>query len=121
MEKEQAVQLAHMLEAKGMTDDEIDEYLEHFGVKGMRWGVRRQRRLERLQRVGAGRGSGRDNAIVGLTEVSAVSLGRGGGLRGAARNRAAELQSRRDRIETGQATARDLLMLRGGDRLWVTQ
>lgn len=24
-------------------DDEVDEFLEHFGVKGMRWGVRKER------------------------------------------------------------------------------
>lgn len=30
------------LEHVGYSDDQIDEFLEHFGVKGMRWGVKKQ-------------------------------------------------------------------------------
>jgi hypothetical protein len=32
------------LEHQGWSDDAIDEYLSHFGVKGMKWGVRREAR-----------------------------------------------------------------------------
>lgn len=32
------------LEHQGWSDDQIDEYLAHFGVKGMKWGVRRQKK-----------------------------------------------------------------------------
>lgn len=39
--------IGHALEHSGMTDDEIDEYfLEHTGVKGMKWGVRRSKSRE---------------------------------------------------------------------------
>lgn len=48
------------LEHSGMSDDEIDSYfLEHFGVKGMKWGVRRQ--VSRSERS-AGRKELRDTA-----------------------------------------------------------
>lgn len=34
-------QIGEYLEHQGATDEEIDDFLEHFGVKGMQWGVRR--------------------------------------------------------------------------------
>jgi len=34
-------QIGELLESRGATDTEINVYLEHFGVKGMHWGVRR--------------------------------------------------------------------------------
>lgn len=37
--------IGELLEHKGLSDDEIDAYfLEHYGVKGMRWGVRQARK-----------------------------------------------------------------------------
>lgn len=38
------VEIGEHLEHQGWSDDAIDEYLEHFGVKGMKWGVRREAR-----------------------------------------------------------------------------
>ena len=37
-----------------------DIYLEHYGKKGMRWGYRKERNLQSLKRVGAGKGSAAD-------------------------------------------------------------
>jgi len=37
-----------------VTDQEVDEFIEHFGIKGMRWGVRNQQNLERVNRVARG-------------------------------------------------------------------
>lgn len=40
------------LERKGLSHSEIDDYFEHHGVKGMKWGVRKQRRHDRqLRRI----------------------------------------------------------------------
>ena len=36
--------------------EDID-FLEHFGVKGMQWGVRRDRRAAALVKVGSGQGT----------------------------------------------------------------
>lgn len=47
--------ICHMLEERGATDEEIDEFLEHSGVKGMKWGVRKTKRqqgqVDRLAKV----------------------------------------------------------------------
>lgn len=46
--------IGNTLEHQGLTDDEIDNYfLEHHGVKGQKWGVRRSK----------GRAAGRTQAI----------------------------------------------------------
>jgi hypothetical protein len=37
------LELGHMLEGKGLSDEEIDNVLIHYGVRGMKWGVRRDR------------------------------------------------------------------------------
>jgi hypothetical protein len=37
-----------------MSDQQIDEFLEHFGVKGMHWGIRNQQKLDRVSRVARG-------------------------------------------------------------------
>lgn len=37
-----------------MSDQQIDDILEHFGIKGMRWGVRNQKSLDRVSRVARG-------------------------------------------------------------------
>lgn len=34
------------LEHEGFSDEAIDDFLEHFGVRGQKWGVRRQSRLD---------------------------------------------------------------------------
>lgn len=34
------------LEDQGFSDESIDDFLEHFGVRGQKWGVRRQSRLD---------------------------------------------------------------------------
>lgn len=37
-------QIGEYLEHQGATDEEIDAFLEHFGVKGMKWGQRKAAR-----------------------------------------------------------------------------
>jgi len=36
--------VGHMLEEKGLSHSQIDSYFEHHGVKGMKWGVRREQK-----------------------------------------------------------------------------
>lgn len=103
-----------------MSEMTRDEALAHFGVKGMKWGVRRQSRLDRVSRVANGTASKLDKARVAYTDVSVASLTRNKGLRGAAASRQRELEGRKQRILKGEATTKDLLALHGGDKLWIT-
>lgn len=66
---EQIDSIGLMLEEKGLTHSEIDTYLEHRGVKGMKWGVRRQQKntaryqkgtIDPQRRTASGKGSLKD-------------------------------------------------------------
>ena len=96
------------------------EELSHHGIKGMKWGVRREGRLELNRRVASGSGSKIDKLRVAATQVSADSVRRSGGLEKAAANKVKELEDRKARIERGQASVGDYLALHGGDRLHET-
>lgn len=108
-----------MTEFVGAEKPSLEE-LAHVGVKGMKWGKRRQRRLDRVARVASGTGSVSDKVRVFGTEVSAASSSRNGGFKGAVASRQRELEGRKKRIEAGQGTVKDLLALHGGDKMWIT-
>ncbi len=48
-----------------MSDQDVDAFLEHYGVKGMQWGVRNERSKEQIQR--------RDRRIKTVKKVAAVA------------------------------------------------
>lgn len=58
-----------------MTNDleNVDAFLAHYGVKGMKWGVHRQARLDRLQRVSSGTASTGDKLKTGMLDVAVGS------------------------------------------------
>lgn len=43
------------LEHQGLSDEAIDDFFEHHGVKGQKWGVRRAARLNAKPSLGPGR------------------------------------------------------------------
>lgn len=94
----------------------LDE-LEHHGVKGMKWGVRRRAQIER---VAAGKGSRLDRAKVSAFEVSRSSVQKHGSLSKAAGNKARNMKVRDARIAAGKASIKDVLARNGGDRLFDT-
>lgn len=59
--------IGQMLEDKGMTHSEIDEWFAHAGVKGMKWGVRRfnriQKNVDRIARVRDGTATKTDRVL----------------------------------------------------------
>lgn len=107
--------IGQMLEDKGLTHEEIDAYFEHAGVKGMKWGVRRQRRLASTDRVAAGRGSALDNARQLAKTVAYNPLGvpilvkNGLSVKKVSQKRSARLHARKERMEAGKATTFDVL------------
>lgn len=126
------------LEHQGLTDAEIDEYfLEHQGVKGMKWGVRRaekraakgpdrfgnrnnqtvQRRLDRVSRVASGTASGADKVKALLFNIPpGLVLFEGGSARGAAANMLDRGAKAQRKINSGKMNVYDtLLRMQGFD------
>lgn len=95
-----------------------EDELAHYGVEGMKWGVRKahtgqlEKPIARLNRVAEGKGSLYDKARV-ASDSSALRLVTSKGLKGEAARRAAKLEAHRDRLATGHATAMDILKAYG--------
>lgn len=96
-----------------MYDTERQEYLEHYGVKGMRWGVRStrrlQKRLDRTKRVRDGSATTGDKLKTAYVQGVYTQ-------KGAARvlKRGAKYQAK---IVEGDKKVREMLLLAGGIRI----
>lgn len=114
--------------------DQVDDFLAHYGVKGMKWGKRKgslksrisgarrdanQRRLVTAQRVANGEAQARDilrsagpASIVGtilLPGVGTVGAAVVGGSRRFNQSRVRRLTAQRDRMDAGKTQARDIV------------
>lgn len=96
--------------------NDVDEFLEHFGKKGMKWGVRKEARLETTRRVAEGKGSIVDKYKV-LNRNSALSVARNHGLKGAAAKQVQDMEALKSRVLAGKATTMDLLNTFGGTKI----
>lgn len=100
---------------------EVDDFLAHYGVLGMHWGVRKgslssrarsasidsvQRRLTTNKEIAGGRGQARD--YFRTTTFRAGGLVTGGSTKAAAK-RADTLEARMKRLTTGKKKASDVL------------
>jgi hypothetical protein len=112
---------SHVKGKERPVDDEVDEFLAHYGVVGMKWGKRKgglkervkgahadslQRRIEANKAVAEGRGQIRDYA--GTFARKGVAL-----TKGAARGQVKALEARKDRVEKGKAKFFDKLDVLG--------
>lgn len=108
------------LEGKGFTDSQIDSYFKHAGVKGMKWGVRRERRVERLATAGKKNSTGisKVRAATNLFPRAPVDLVKGRGVTGGAARRADRQRARNARVKSksGEASVKDFLVYYGGTR-----
>ncbi len=89
-------------------DQEVEEFLEHFGVMGMKWGVRRDRRANRFRKVGFGLGN-KSEKLRSYAYLGPVDLIRGRGYKGGAARRGERLINSNQRIKAGKAKTRDVL------------
>lgn len=70
--------LGSYLEHKGFTDDDIDEYfLEHFGVKGMKWGTRTGRQKVAIAGVSAASYAIGSSFVMGMTMNPPLAIAAG--------------------------------------------
>lgn len=108
-----------------------DEYLEHYGVKGMKWGVRKQQRAYKMKRTATQKKENRARRLAGkktkpgkkvgigerlrtlndtfLTPTTVKDLFTTGSLNEAQIRKADRIQGRIDRREQGKASVSDKL------------
>lgn len=93
------------------------EFLEHFGVPGMKWGVRRDRRAGALVSLGSGEG-GTISKVRSARDVlrGPVDVVAGRGIRGGSKRRGRRQLARNARVRSGEANAKDLMVYYGGTR-----
>ena len=103
------------------TQQEFDtpgEALLHYGVKGMKWGVRKAYSDRRLKEAAGLRAVSKGNAtrpakLVTHLTTPLKDIREGGGLKGGARVRAEKLEAHVERINTGQTKVKDGLEIYG--------
>jgi hypothetical protein len=95
---------------------EEEDYLEHFGKKGMKWGTRREVRLQSLKKVGKGKGNWADK-VLAIGEIPLHRYATEDGFKGAAKLTGKFHEERRDRILKGEHTVKDLLIHAGNARI----
>jgi hypothetical protein len=91
------------------------EDLEHFGVKGMKWGVRRERRAQTHVNVGKGEGTRSEKIRSGAT-IGPVDFVKGRGFQGAAARKGERQQLRNARVKSGESSVRDKIAYYGGSK-----
>lgn len=97
------------------TDQEVEDFIEHFGVRGQKWGVRRNRRANNLVKVGTGNASRSAKIRAGVT-TSPLDLIRGRGFKGGAARRGERQISRNARVKSGESSVKDKLVYYGGTK-----
>ncbi len=85
----------------------MTERIYHFGVKGMKWGVRKQKQLDSYKRIASGKGKTLETLRL-RANVNIIELARNkGSVKRIAAGRAAVLEAQKKRFETGTTTKRD--------------
>jgi len=103
-------------------NQDVEEFLlelEHAGVKGMKWGVRRERRRQVYARgaIKVRDGGSRASKIRTAVKLGPVDFVRGRGIVGGANRKAIRVKGQLDRFDKGHATTMDLVKRYGSTRV----
>lgn len=102
-------QFALMLSEKNISHSDIEaKIIEHFGVLGMHWGSRRERRIQAIRRAGK-KGGPVVSKIRSASHLGPIDFIRGRGITGGSRRKAERLAARATRIRKGKETTLDHL------------
>jgi hypothetical protein len=100
-----------------VSEEQVSDFLEHHGVKGMKWGVRRNRRNEQLFKRASEKGASLATKVRAGSRTGLIDLARGKGFRGAANIKYNRMTARTERMKAGQATVRDRIVHIGSTRV----
>lgn len=89
-------------------DYEVQEFIDHHGVKGQKWGIRNKRRTENFIQVGKGKGSPTQYARAAYN-LGPIDLIKGRGVKGGSRRKGARQRKASNNFANGKATTRNLL------------
>jgi hypothetical protein len=104
-------------EADPYDEELVDHFLDHHGVKGMHWGIRKRLRIERTAGVGRGQKGFIKKTRV-YSHTNPIDFIRTGSLRKSAARKARRMSRRNERLATkGEAKVRDYLAEAGTARL----
>jgi hypothetical protein len=93
-----------------------EDFIAHAGVKGMKWGIRRKRRLEVYKRASK-KGGPLISKVRAASSLGVVDLVKGRGITGGSKRKFARLAKRNTSIRNGQASVLDKLKYYGSTRV----
>lgn len=89
-----------------MIDIQVEDFLEHHGIMGQKWGIRRDRRANRIANVGRGKSTVSEK-IRTYGRLGPIDFVKGHGLRGGARRKGKRLLNANQKMRDGEATVRN--------------
>lgn len=115
-------EIGDMLEHAGMSNEQIDAYFEHHGVKGMHWGRRGTNRVQKqidiTRRVAAGKGSNIDKVRLGLTtNFGDIIQNKSVNVQKTAKSRLANGAKLQAKVNNGQKKATNVLLTAQGIKI----
>jgi hypothetical protein len=89
-------------------DTITNNFLEHFGVKGQKWGIRNKRRTNLHIKVGQGKGTPTEK-LRSAYDLGPIDVIKGRGFKGGAARKGARQRTAAENIAKGQPTVRNIL------------